>query len=100
MSMINTHSEIQTPPPTGTLRFAFSVLATAALTLLLVPAAALGISYLAGGAATSTILLVYVFALFTNGPFLLAGLAITAGAVAMPRLVSNLYHSGHHHGHA
>jgi hypothetical protein len=95
MTMMNTQTHTQAQHQTGGLHFAFTVLATAVLTLILVPAAVLGVSYIAGGAATSTILFVYFFALFTNGPFLLAGLAITAGAVAMPRLVSNLYHHGH-----
>jgi hypothetical protein len=95
MTMTTTQTHTEAQHNAGGLYFAFTVLATAVLTLILLPAAVLGVSYVAGGAATSTILFVYLFALFTNGPFLLAGLAITAGAVAMPRLVSSLYHHDH-----
>jgi hypothetical protein len=83
-----THAETQRY--SGGFHFALTVLATAIATLILVPAAALTMSYLAGGAATSTILFVYLFAFLTNGPFLLALLAITAGAFAMPRVISSL----------
>ncbi|WP_152428300.1 hypothetical protein [Methyloferula stellata] len=88
-----THTE--TRNHTGGLHFAFTVAATAVLTLILVPTAALGLSYLAGGAATSSILFVYIFALFTNAPFLVASFLIAAGTFAMPRLVANLAHHDH-----
>ncbi len=74
------------------INFALTVVATAILTMILVPAAVLGFSYLTGGAAASSILFVYIFALFTNGPFLVASFLIATGALAMPRLVSNLAH--------
>ncbi len=76
-------------------KFALTVMATAVLTMILVPAAVLGFSYLAGGMAASSILFVYIFALFTNGPFLAASFLIATGALAMPRLVSNLAHHDH-----
>jgi hypothetical protein len=92
---MSAHTHTETQNQTGGLYFAFAVVATAVLTLILVPAAALGLSYLAGGAATSSILFVYFFALFTNGPFLVASFLIAAGTFAMPRLVSNLAHHDH-----
>ncbi len=88
----HTHTETQ---QTGSLRFAFTVLATAILTLILLPAAVLGFSYLAGGAAASSILFVYIFALFTHGPLLVARFLLAAGLFATPRLVSNLAHHNH-----
>ena len=93
--MMSAHTHMDTRNPTGGLHFAFTVIATAVLTLILVLAAALGLRYLAGGAATSSILLVYIFALFTNGPFLVASFLIAAGTFAMPRLVLNLTHHDH-----
>ncbi len=76
------------------LRSAFTGLSVALLTLILVPVAALSLSYLAGGAVTSTILFVYLFALLTNGAFLLAALVLLAMALILPRALSNLTH--HH----
>jgi hypothetical protein len=87
-------------PKTGTsfgLRAVIKGLSVALLTLILVPAAALSLSYLAGGAATSTILFVYLFALLTNGAFLMAALALLAGALFLPRVFA---HRTHHYGHA
>jgi hypothetical protein len=95
MSMILAETHFQTPRQTNRLRFAFTVVATALLTMILVPAAALAISYMAGGAATSTILFVYLFALLTNGPFAVMGIALIVGAIAMPRLVSGLAQHRH-----
>ncbi len=92
---MSTHTHTETQTQTGGLHFALTVVATALLTLILIPAAALGLSYLAGGAATSSILFVYIFALFTNGPFLVASFLIAAGTFAMPRLVLNLAHHDH-----
>jgi hypothetical protein len=95
MTMLTTQTHSEAQHQTGAFQFLLTVLATAVLTVILVPAAVLGVSYIAGGAATSAILFVYLFALFTNGPFLVASLLIAAGAVAMPRLVSNLAHHTH-----
>lgn len=92
MTMMSANTHFETGHQAGALRFAFTVLATAILTLILVPAAVLGISYVAGGAAASSILFVYIFALMTNGPFLAAGVAILTGVFATPRLVANLCH--------
>jgi len=89
----HTHTEMR--HQTGSLQFALTVFATAVLTMILVPASVLGFSYLTGGVAASSILFVYIFALFTNGPFLAASFLIATGVFAMPRLVSNLAH--HHH---
>lgn len=92
MTMISADTHFEPEHQAGALRFTFTVLATAILTLILAPAAALGISFIAGGSAASTILFVYIFALMANGPFLAAGVAILAGVFAMPRLVANLCH--------
>lgn len=93
--MMSAQTHMDTRNHIGGLHFVFAVVATAVLTMILVPAAALGLSYLAGGAATSSILLVYIFALFTNGPFLVASFLIAVGTFAMPRLVLNLTHHDH-----
>jgi hypothetical protein len=92
MSMILADTHFEAPRQTSGFHFAFTVAATALLTMVLVPAAALAISYMAGGAATSAILFVYLFAFLTNGPFVVTGIALLAGTIAMPRLVSGLSH--------
>jgi|GEM_PF-4172486 len=94
MSMIfsETHfaeAHAETQRHSGGFRLAFTVVATALFTLILLPSAALTMSYLAGGAATSTILFVYLLAFLTSGPFLLA-LAVTAAVFAMPLLIATV----------
>jgi hypothetical protein len=95
MSMISTENHFEQQTHSGGLRSALTIVVTALLTLVLVPSVALLVSYLAGGAATSTILFVYLFALLLNGPFLLAALTLTIGVVAMPRIISHVVHHGH-----
>ncbi len=94
MSMILTKNHLEAPRRTG-LQFAFTIVATALLTMVLVPGAAIAISYAAGGAATSSILCVYLFALLTNGPILITGLALTIGTLVAPRVVCSLAHHKH-----
>ncbi len=94
MTMIVANDHFETSHAAG-FRFAFTVMATALVTLIGVPALALLVSYVAGGSATSTILAVYLFAILTNGPFLLAAVAILTGLVAMPRLISSVAHHQH-----
>jgi hypothetical protein len=95
MSMIVAENHFETAPRSNGYRFAFTFVMSALLTLVGVPAVALAISYVAGGAATSMILFVYLFAILTNGPFLLAALAVMAGAVALPRLMSGVAQHQH-----
>lgn len=94
MMITRSHAEAAQSHP-GALRFALTILATALLTLFLIPAAALCLSYLAGGAATSTILFVYLSSFLPNGAFLLAALAFTIGALALPRMISQVSTHGH-----
>jgi hypothetical protein len=93
--MMTTENQSVSHHQMGGLKFTLTVMATAVFTMILVPAAVLGFSYLAGGLAASSILFVYIFALFTNGPFLAASFLIATAVLAMPRLVSNFTH--HHH---
>ncbi len=68
------------------LSFTLSVFAIACLALVLIPAAALGLSYVAGGEVTSLILFAYLAALLTNGGVLAAVGVVIVAAVAVPRL--------------
>jgi len=94
MSMTIADSHIEAPHQLGAGRFAFTFLATALAALIFVPSLALAISYLAGGAATSAILFVYLFAVLTNGPLFGVALALTIGAAVWPA-VSYLWHQVH-----
>ncbi len=95
MSMITADNHFETERHSNGYRFALTFVVTGLLTLVGVPAVALAISYLAGGAATSTILFVYLFAILTNGPFLLAAIALMAGAFVVPRVISSVGHHQH-----
>jgi len=81
MSMALAETRFEAPRETSSFHVAFTIVATALLAMILVPAAMLAISYAAGGAVTSTILLVYLFALLSNAPFAVTGMALFAGAI-------------------
>jgi hypothetical protein len=87
MSMIFAEQSHQGGHFDGLRSIALSV-AVSVLALIAIPVAALAVSYVAGGMATSTLLFVYVFAVLTNVPFLLGSLAVMTSAVALSRLVA------------
>ncbi len=90
MSMIIAGTQNKRPRQAGSLSFALIAFAVACLTLVLVPAAALGISYVAGGEVTSIILFAYLSAFLTNAGFLAALAMIIVPAFAVPRALSGL----------
>ncbi len=90
MSMTIAEHQNKGPRQGGSLFFAFTVFAVACLTLVLVPATALGISYIAGGEVTSIILFAYLSAFLTNAGFLAAIAMIIVASFAVPRAVSGL----------
>jgi hypothetical protein len=93
MSMTIADTHIDAPHRSNAGHFPFIVLSTALVTLVLVPGLAIAISYLAGGAATATVLFVYLFAGWSNGPFLCAAVALTVGAAAWLAVSHWTHHS-------